>query len=256
LDRTPRIALAANRRIGLDALRLLIRHGLSPVALLLPAGHAADEAAGRMRATLPDVPVFQGTAFRQPRAVAELAALTIDYLLSVHFPHVLPAHVLQLPRIGALNLHPAYLPFNRGWHTPSWAIEEETPFGATLHWMDEGVDTGPIARRTELKVGAGETADGLYQRALRAELQLLEAALPEIRAGTLPRVPQADAGTTHQRQHLESLRGLRLEAATTVGQLLRRLRALTTNRWDEAAYFDADGRRFLVRVEVRPADEL
>ena len=73
-----------------------------------------------------------------------LEQLSLDYIICVHFPYIVPREILSIPKYGVTNLHPAYLPYNLGWHTPSWAILENTPIGATLHYMDECVDTGDI----------------------------------------------------------------------------------------------------------------
>jgi methionyl-tRNA formyltransferase len=245
--------LAANRDIGYRVCQRLVDARMPPVALLVPPGPEADAAAvAAMRRMIRDVPVLVGKSFREPAGIAELKAMDIDYLLSIHFPYILPAEVLDIPRIGTLNLHPACLPYNRGWHTPSWAIADQTPYGATLHWVDQGLDTGDIALQRCVKVGAADTAHELYQRVLSAELALLDEAIPAFRTGTLPRIPQSSSGTCHRTVDLESMRRQNLDESGTKGQLLRRLRALTTNRWDEAAWFEEDGERYLVRVEIRP----
>ena len=248
---TPRIALAANRHLGCRVLDWMREQNVEPVALMVAAGKSADVWAGRMCDRVPHIPILRGKAFRDETGLQQLQRLDVDYLVSIHFPYIVPAEVLRIPRRGTLNLHPAYLPFNRGWHTPSWAIHEGTPYGATLHWMDEGVDTGDIALQEMLHVDAGDTADRLYQRVLDLEFQLFVRAFPLLCRHRLPRVPQSGAGTEHRRQDLASRQQLRLAEQQTVGDTLRHLRALTTNSWDEAAYFVADGRRYRVRVEIQ-----
>lgn len=249
---SPRIAYAANREVGIRALHLLMENQLAPVALLLPGSPQASDSSREMRQSLPEVPVLHDKEFRQPNGVALLESLRIDYLLSVHFPYLLPQAVLDVPRIGTLNLHPAYLPYNRGWHTPSWAIAEQTPYGATLHWVDAGMDTGDIALQRQIDVCVTDTAHELYQRALQAELELLEDAIPHLKSGQLPRIPQPPEGTTHRKADLDSIRKLDLDQDTTAREVLRRICALTTNCWEESAWFEEDGRRFLVRVEIKP----
>ena len=248
----PRIAYAANREVGVRALRRLIENQLVPVALLLPAGPQTSDSSRKMRQALPEVPVLHGKDFRLADGISLLESLRIDYLLSVHFPYLMPQEVLDIPRLGTLNLHPAYLPYNRGWHTPSWAIAEQTPYGATLHWVDAGMDTGDIALRRQIDVRAADTADELYQRALQAELDLLEEAIPFLKSGQLPRIPQPPQGTTHRKADLNSIRRLDLDQGTTAREVLRRLCSLTTNRWEESAWFEEDGQRYLIRVEVKP----
>ena len=97
---------------------------------------SADNSAGDIQEIFPDVPLQIGREFRERTGIAFLGELELDLILCVHFPYLLPPEVLSIPSKGCLNLHPAYLPWNRGWHTPSWAILEDTPGGATLHWTN------------------------------------------------------------------------------------------------------------------------
>ncbi|MEM8564773.1 MAG: formyltransferase family protein [Pseudomonadota bacterium] len=69
-----------------------------------------------------------------------------DILLNVHSLHILPPDVIAAPSIGSFNLHPGPLPELAGLNAPSWAIfNGNTEHAVTLHWMLEGIDTGPIA---------------------------------------------------------------------------------------------------------------
>jgi methionyl-tRNA formyltransferase len=205
----------------------------------------------------PDVPdelVLRGAAFRSPEGIARLAELRLDYVVGVHFPYVVPPEVLALPRGGVLNLHPALLPYNRGWHTPSWAILDGTPVGATLHFMDSGVDTGDIVHQRELDVRPDDTANSLYARLLDLEVDVFRAAWPALAAGRHTRTPQGPGGTTHRKSdlHHPAVQRIELDEPTTARALLDRLRALTTNDPAEAAYFEVGDTRYRVRVEITP----
>lgn len=248
----PRIAFAANRNIGLESLQLLVANGIRPVAILVPHGKRIEQRlVDSLQATVPQATLIQGRSFRSPEGVRQLRSLNLDYMLSVHFPYLIPRDVLDTLRMGALNLHPAYLPYNRGWHTPSWAILDQTPYGATLHWIDEGLDTGDLVMQKRVEVLPSDTADSLYARVLAAEVDVLRDAIPRLKSHTLPRIPQSGPGTQHVKTDLESMRRLHLHDRMTVGELLRRIRALTTNCEDEAAWFELDGERYLVQLTIR-----
>jgi methionyl-tRNA formyltransferase len=231
------LAFAANRPIGLQCLKLLLAAGVKPAAILL-----GRDQADAMRALVPDVPVFFAQEFRQPGAQRTLELLNLQYILSVHFPYIIPQQILALPSEGALNLHPAFLPYNRGWHTATWAIEEGTPYGATLHWMDAGIDTGDIALQKKVPVLQHDTAHTLYQRALRAEIDVFTEALPGLLARSLPRIPQQGMGTMHRKADLATIQQVDPKTMTT-DAFNRRVRALTTNDFAEAAYIMEDGKR-------------
>lgn len=250
-----RMAFAGDRQIAVDVLDFLVSQGVAPAALLLPADSRASHSQELLRRCrgLPPEHVLRGAAFRSSAGIGLLRQLDLDYLISVHFPYLVPEDVLVLPRHGCLNLHPALLPYNRGWHTPTWAILDGTPAGATLHFMDEGVDTGDIVHQREVPVRPDDTANSLYQRLLAAELEVFREAWPMLADRNPPRTPQAaDAGTTHQRSDLFSavVQELRLDDRRTVRDVLDQLRGLSTTSWHEAAYFDEGGRRYRVRIEI------
>jgi methionyl-tRNA formyltransferase len=253
-----RIAYAANRQIGLSGLKLLIDHDCVPSVLVTAKGNRA-ECSDAMKALLPDTPLIEGKQFREKEGIRMLEDLDIDYFLSVHFPYIIPQRVLDIPRVGTLNLHPAYLPCNRGWHTPTWAIWDGTPYGATLHWIenDAAVDNGPIAVRRELLVRAEETAHELYQRVLSLELEVLQDALPLLLEDRLPRKPQEDErATAHTQTDIRTIQEIDLAEPKVGEEFIRQLRALTTNDWREAAYFEIDEVRYYVQIEIRRDDKV
>lgn len=255
-----RFAFAGDRFVAVRILDYLTSRNEFPVALLVPAaGQATHDAALASRCPdLTDRCILRGKEFREEDGSALLARLQLDYLISVHFPYVVPPHILAVPRKGCVNLHPAFLPFNRGWHTPTWSILDGTPAGATLHFMDEGLDSGHIIQQREVAVRPEDTGTSLYQRILDAEVEVFREAWPRIVAGDSRAVRQdARWATTHGRQDLfdPSVQRLEWHEAQPIGQVIDRMRALTTNRVDEACYFERGGKRYRIRVEILPEGE-
>lgn len=190
-----------------------------------------------MKNLMPHLPTFEGKeAFM--KSTETLKELQPEYLLSVHFPLIIPRNILAIPSVGTLNLHPAYLPYNRGWHTPTWAIYEQTPYGATLHWIDEGIDTGDIVAQKQIQILPTDTAHTLYQRALTAEAELFQETMPHLKNGTLPHIPQRGAGTFHTKKDIETIR--RIKPTDSAEERGRKIRALTTNKPEEAAYLTSN----------------
>jgi methionyl-tRNA formyltransferase len=246
-----RIAYAGNRRIGLDALKLLVRADIIPKVLFVADADRA-ECVAEMRALAPDALIVADRASWTPARIDALKALHLDHILSVHFPHLFPQRILDTAERGSLNLHPAYLPFNRGWHSPTWAILDGGPYGATLHWMVEEADAGEIALRRRLEVMPEDTAHSLYQRVLRLELDLLAEAIPALIQGTLSRAAQEPGGSFHRKSDLAGVQTVRASDTATFGSVLDRFRALTTNAPAEATRVMIDGRCYRVRVELAP----
>jgi methionyl-tRNA formyltransferase len=105
-----------------------------------------------------------------------------------------------LDRLGGrfVNLHIAYLPWNRGSDPNLWSVLEDTPVGVTVHYVDRGVDTGDVIAQRRLELADDDTLATSYAR-LQAELAaLFREHWPAIRAGTCDRVPQPGPGTTHR----------------------------------------------------------
>jgi len=97
-----------------------------------------------------------------------------------------------------VNLHIAYLPFNRGSDPNLWSLLEDTPKGVTIHYVDEGVDTGDVIARRQLEFGDDETLASTYAALQAAMLELFREQWPAIRAGRCGRTPQTGPGTSHR----------------------------------------------------------
>jgi len=116
--------------------------------------------------------------------------------------------------------------------------------------MAAETDAGDVALQRPLDVLPHDTADTLYTRVLDLEIELLREAVPLLLGRSLGRTSQVSGGTLHRKSDLAAVRRLDLGEALPVGRVLDRLRALTTSRRDEAAYFDLGGARYRVRVEI------
>jgi methionyl-tRNA formyltransferase len=100
--------------------------------------------------------------------------LDVDLLLNVHSLVILRPEVVQAPRIGSFNLHPGPLPEYAGLNAPSWAIYEgRTKHGATLHWMDAGIDTGAVAYRVSFAIEDSDTGLSLTSKSVRNGVPLV-----------------------------------------------------------------------------------
>ena len=253
-----RYAFAGDRDVAVDVLDFMLDGGHRPLALLLPEGASHGTELRRRCADLDPARVLVGEAFCRPEGLRILGELELDYIICVHFPRPVPHEVLRTAGVGVLNLHPALLPHNRGWHCPSWAILEGTPYGATLHFITEQLDAGDVIHQRELEVAPGDTADSLYARAKHLELDVFQEAFPSLLIGAPPRRPQdIGSGTFHRRSELlrPDVREIQADQRTSAGELIDHLRALTTDRIDEAAILVRNGERLRVQVRIVPERE-
>ncbi len=240
----------------MEVLRFLLDEGVAPEALLVPARGgeyvpSIIDSCGHLSAER----ILEGKSYASERGLQLLSSLDLDYIVCVRFPYIVPASVLEIPRVGVTNLHPALLPANRGWHTPTWSILDGTPYGGTLHFMTEGLDEGEVIHQRPLEVLPSDTADSLYRRVQALELEVFREAWPSLASGSPPRRKQEEsAATFHKSRDLvaSGVQRIDLDERVRAGDLIDKLRALTTNRLDEAAYFEAGGMRYRIQVRIEP----
>lgn len=248
-----KFVFAGDRDISVSVLRFLIEQGHNPSALWVSGPDKASHAneLKKLVAGL-NIPLFEGKEFEMEQALETMRQMDLDYVIGIHFPYIIRSNVLSIPKVGVLNLHPAYLPYNRGWHTPSWAIAQGTPAGATLHFMSEELDMGDIIARKEVTIEPYHTANSLYAALKEAEQTLFEESLPELLTLNPRRINQdPNVGTAHKSAELYKYEERDLDNAFTDSRrLIDILRAFTTNDANEAAYIVRGGQRYAVQVQL------
>ena len=203
-------------------------------------------------ADLPADRIFDGSTLGDPAVIDTLGELEPELGVSLMFGHILRRPVLDLFPAGAVNLHPSYLPFNRGNHPNVWSIVEGTPAGVTLHYMDEGIDTGDVIVQQRVEVDPTDTGETLYRKLERAAVELFKQNWSLVQSGSPPRHPQTGPGTFHRSRDLGRLDRIDPDRTYVARELIDILRARTFPPY-EAAYIEVDGRRIQIRLEL---DEL
>src|SRR6202049_149688 len=83
-----------------------------------------------------------------PDSIARLRDWSPDLILFTG-GNILRTQLLEVPRLGVLNVHLGLLPEVRGMSSPEWSLLQNVPVGITIHFMDAGIDTGPILQKCE-----------------------------------------------------------------------------------------------------------
>ena len=106
--------------------------------------------------------------------VSDLRKINPDLIISAYYRKIFPKELIEIPRLGIINIHPSLLPFYRGPVPTAWAIlNNETEFGITIHKVDNGIDTGDILLQSIHDIGDDETGYELYLRAMSLGAKLL-----------------------------------------------------------------------------------
>ncbi|MGC4054320.1 MAG: methionyl-tRNA formyltransferase [Paludibaculum sp.] len=142
-----------------------------------------------------------GLAVRQPervrRCVEELATFQADAMVVVGYGQIIPQAIIDLPRLGIINVHASLLPKYRGAGPIQWAIANgETVTGVTTMMINAGLDTGDMLLKAETPIGPEETALEVGPRLAALGADLLVETLSGLLAGSIVRVPQNDAEAT------------------------------------------------------------
>ena len=109
--------------------------------------------------------------------------LDSDIIISYNYPHIIPADIGKAYYGRAVNLHISYLPWNRGADPNFWSFMDDTPKGVTIHYIDEGIDTGDIIAQKLVRLSAKDTLRTNYEKLHKAMLDLFEKTWPSISSG-------------------------------------------------------------------------
>ena len=143
------------------------------------------------------LPVHQPERVRRPEVVEQLKRMNPEAMVVVGYGQIIPQSIIDIPRLGILNVHASLLPKYRGAAPIQWAIAQgETRTGVTTMRIDAGLDTGDMLLKWETEIGAEEDALELGERLARAGAELLVDTLSGLEAGTIVAAPQDHAQAT------------------------------------------------------------
>jgi methionyl-tRNA formyltransferase len=199
MTRRLRVFLIAEEAAGVQALRMLAGSQHDVVAVMTRgAGTSEVGATVAGVASRLGYRLWPARRIKEPGFAGVLRQEAVDLLLNVHSLNLLPADLVTAPQIGSFNLHPGPLPKYAGINAPSWAIYHgEQTHGVTLHWMDEGIDTGPIAYEVQLPIDEDDTGLTLSAKCVRAGLPLLHDLLEGASNDGIPRRAQPGGPRRH-----------------------------------------------------------
>lgn len=247
-----RIALFANNRLGHEIAKYLARDVRVRVELLVlntirPVSDSAIE-----EAFTSDTVVWRANRLAESDGLHELVEMNLDFGVSAAFGHILSEAALNSFDRGVVNLHPSFLPYNRGAHPAAWSIWEGTPNGVTIHLMDSGVDTGPILAQRAVELNEWDTAGDAYLKNEVEMIDLFRELCPRWLAYQVSPIPQSGTATTHRVDDLNRLIEVGDAKNITGEDLLRRMRAVTFVQGGGLRLQDSAGRRYRARVTMEP----
>lgn len=144
------------------------------------------------------IQVFQPENLKSTETFNLMSALNPDLIIVLAYGKILPENILKLPALGCINVHASLLPKYRGAAPIQWSvINGEKITGVTTMFMDEGLDTGDIILKTEIKIDENETSGELFNRLSLMGAELLIKTLNEIEKGNIIKNKQNDELSTY-----------------------------------------------------------
>ncbi|WP_129139247.1 methionyl-tRNA formyltransferase [Modicisalibacter coralii] len=204
MTRSLRVVFAGTPDFAAESLRALLASRHDVIAVYTQP----DRPAGRGRKLTPspvkalalehDLPVHQPATLKADDAQRELAAYRPDVMVVVAYGLLLPQAVLDIPRLGCLNVHASLLPRWRGAAPIQRAIEAgDTESGVAIMQMDAGLDTGDVLLERRTPITATTTGGELHDRLAALGGEALVATLEGLAGPGIEAVPQPAEGVTY-----------------------------------------------------------
>lgn len=127
-----------------------------------------------------------------------------DWVISYGYHHIIPGEIINKAKNPIINLHISYLPYNRGTHPNYWSFKENTPKGVSIHFIDNGIDTGPILIQRKCSFNKNDTLYSSYRRLKKTIEDMFYESFEKIVMKKLLPKPQIGLGTFHKRSELPS----------------------------------------------------
>ena len=144
------------------------------------------------------LPVLQPTNVNTPDSLAQLTALKPDLGVCISYDQILKPPVMAVTPKGVVNFHAGKLPHYRGRNIINWAIiNGEEEIGLTVHYIDEGIDTGDIILQRTASIGWTDTYGDVLDRVAAALPGFVVDTVQFIDSGEAPRRPQAHLPGTY-----------------------------------------------------------
>lgn len=144
------------------------------------------------------VPVVDTPNSNAPEALDHLRSLKPRYVFVIGWSQICRREFLDIPTDGAIGFHPALLPENRGRAVIPWTIlQRKREAGATLFWMDEGMDSGDVLWQERIALATDETAASLYRKVNETLRGMMDQVIPRLEKGDAPRLPQDHSRATY-----------------------------------------------------------
>ena len=196
-----RALVFAYHNVGVGCIKALLDAGIQ---IELVVTHADDPHENIWFGSVAALCQERGIPYVQPEAsdllelLPQFKKIAPDYIFSFYYRYMITSDILATARIAALNMHGSLLPKYRGRAPVNWAIlHGETETGASLHIMEAKPDAGDIVGQLAVPIDPDEDATAVFAKVSNAAIKVMQAALPELLQGRVPRTPNVLANGSY-----------------------------------------------------------
>jgi methionyl-tRNA formyltransferase len=140
-----------------------------------------------------DIPFFSHKNINDQDFLKKDEVKSCDLFVSMSFNQIFRKSTFQLPPLGTINCHAGKLPYYRGRNILNWVlINDESEFGITVHYVDEGIDTGDIIKQATFQITDADDYSTLLEKAYSGCAELLSKTVDDFLTGDIRRTPQSN----------------------------------------------------------------
>lgn len=176
-----------------------------------------------------------------------------DLIISAHCKKIFDKKLVESTRI--INIHPGLNPYNRGMYPHIFSIINGLPTGATIHEVDEKIDNGDIIVQKEVQMYMYEDSKELHERIMKVEMELFESYFDKIIYGTYTKTKLHTEGNINYKKDFKELCEINLWDVDTFESHINKLRALTYGDYKNAYFYDEDGNKIYIKIELKEGNE-
>jgi methionyl-tRNA formyltransferase len=246
-----RIIYCANNLVGWEILSWLKKENENVVGLIVHSPEKQKYGEKILSVfNFSEDKIFYGNSLNEPKTLDAIRHLQPDIAISVYFGYIFKKSFLDIFPMGCINLHPAFLPYNRGAYPNVWSIIDGTPAGTTLHYVNEGIDSGDIISQKQIVTHITDTGETLYHRLESASVDLFKETWPKILTGDIYPVSQRKCeGTCHKVNDVDKIDEIDLNRNYNAGELINILRARTFPP-HQGAYILQNQKKIYVNIQL------
>lgn len=252
--RTPSIAFCAANKVGLEIVRFVSRWpGRIAFVATSKRDNPVHEKAIAQVCRDKGIKVYRKIDVNDPVFLGRVREADPSLMVLAWWPQIVREEAIRTVKGGWLNTHPSLLPYGRGKHPYFWSIVDGVPFGVTIHFIDAGIDTGPVLFQKPIPVRFTDTGESLYATSTAEIVALFKKAYPKIRSLKLKPRPQSATGATfHWGKEIDDVGVVDLNKKYKALDLINILRGRTFSK-GPSAYCTKDGRKYFLRLSIAEA---